>query len=56
MTDRRRQCRASPPRGQVSRAVTVYLDPSDYRRLYEITMQRGTSMAETLRQIIRGAR
>lgn len=35
------------------RPVTVHLDPDDYRPLYELTMERGTSMSETLRQIIR---
>lgn len=53
MTDGRKRPRAEPPDDRRSRFVTVYLDPADYRRLYEITMARGTSMAEALRQIIR---
>ena len=55
MTDKRKRCRAAVPTGRVSRAVTAYLAPDDYRALYEITMERGTSMAETIRQIIREA-
>lgn len=35
--------------------VRDYLDPTEYRRLYEITMARGTSMSEALREIIREA-
>lgn len=53
MTDKRKRCKASPPVGRVGRMVTAYLDPADYRKLYEITMERGESMAETIRQLIR---
>lgn len=53
MTDRRKQCKATPPGGKVGRMVAAYLEPADYRKLYEITMQRGESMAETIRQLIR---
>ena len=56
MPDKRKQCRAAPPTGNVSRFVSVYLDPEDYRALYESTMERGTSMSEALRQIIRESR
>lgn len=52
-SDRRKRCRASPPHARGMRPVTAHLDPNDYRHLYEITMERGTSMSETLRQIIR---
>ena len=38
------------------RTVTVLLDPDDYRQLYELTMERGVSMAETLRIIIRATK
>jgi len=55
MTDKRRRCHATPPGGRAPRCVQVLLDPEDYRALYEITMQRGLSMADTLRQIIREA-
>lgn len=54
MADRRKTlCRAEPPFKRGSKPVTVHLGPDDYRALYELTMQRGTSLAETLRQIIR---
>jgi hypothetical protein len=56
MPDRRKRCKADPPKGRASRFVSVYLSPDDYRRLYELTIERGTSMAETLRQIIREAK
>lgn len=53
--DKRKRCHAAPPHARGKRPVTVHLDPDDYRLLYELTMQRGTSMMETLRQIIREA-
>lgn len=53
MSDRRKLCRAEPPFTKGSKPVTVVLGPDDYRALYEATMQRGTSMQETIRQIIR---
>lgn len=53
MSDGRKHCRAEPPFKRGTKPVTVLLGPEDYRALYEITMQRGTSLAETLRQIIR---
>ncbi|WP_161490472.1 ribbon-helix-helix domain-containing protein [Roseovarius indicus] len=53
MTDKRNRCKANPPHKIGKRPVTVHLDPVDYRQLYELTMQRGVSMADTIRQIIR---
>ena len=53
MTDKRKRCRADPPGGKTKRQITAFLEPEDYRLLYELTMQRGVSMAETIRQIIR---
>jgi len=55
MPDRRKRCHAAPPGDRCSRSVSVYLSEDDYRKLYELTMERGTSMAETMRQIIREA-
>ncbi|WP_306131015.1 hypothetical protein [Roseovarius sp. MMSF_3350] len=52
MTDRRRQCRASPP-DRIGRAVTVHLNADDYRDLYELTMTRGGSMSDALRDLVR---
>lgn len=55
MTDARNRCKATPPGGKGSRPVVAHLAPDDYRLLYELTMQRGVSMADTMRQIIREA-
>ncbi|MGK7653170.1 ribbon-helix-helix protein, CopG family [Roseovarius sp. B08] len=52
MTDRRRQCRASPP-DRIGRPVTVHLSADDYRDLYELTMTRGGSMSDALRDLVR---
>ena len=38
-----------------SKMVTVNLSAADYRMLYEETMRRGVSMADTLRQLVREA-
>ena len=52
--DGRVRCRAAPPLPFKSkRPVSLHLEWGDYYRLYMITMQRGTSMQETLRQLIR---
>lgn len=54
--DERKRCRATPPKERSGRTVTTYLSADDYRHLYDVTMARGASMAETLRQIIREAK
>lgn len=55
MTDRRNHCRADPPRPSRNskKCLQVWLDPKDYRRLYNITVERGESMAEVVRKMIR---
>ncbi len=56
MPDQRKRCKATPPVGQCGRFVTCNLNSYDYRRLYMFTMERGTSMAEAIRQLIREAK
>lgn len=56
MRDRRiTQPRMSPPQKVGKRAMVACLDPADYRALYELTLAGGTSMADTLRRLIRDA-
>lgn len=55
MADGRARPRMAPPQLRGERAATVVLAPADYRALYELTLTEGTSMAETLRRIIRQA-
>jgi PHD/YefM family antitoxin component YafN of YafNO toxin-antitoxin module len=45
----------APPLVKGERTVAVILSAADYRALYELTLQAGTSMAETLRGLIRAA-
>tara|TARA_R110002126_G_scaffold142630_3_gene288571 strand:- start:53 stop:205 length:153 start_codon:yes stop_codon:yes gene_type:complete len=44
------------PRSRVGNQITAYLSAEDYRAFYEIVMARGTSGAETIRQLIREER
>lgn len=55
MSDGRVRPKMSPPSGRVGRTIQVHLSASDYRKLYELTLRRGVSMAETVRQIVREA-
>lgn len=55
MTDGRKRPRMAPPLVKGERTVAVILSAADYRTLYDLTLQAGTSMAETLRGLIRAA-
>ena len=53
--DRRNRPRMEPPRKVGKKAVTVQLAPDDYRRLFDLTLTEGVSMADTIRLLIRRA-
>lgn len=55
MTDGRKRPKMAPPPVRGERPIQVILSPADYRALYELTLRAGTSMAETVRQLIRAA-
>lgn len=52
--DGRQRPRFKPPQRIGKRPVTVYLDPEDYRALYERALTANTSLQEVLRGLIRG--
>ncbi len=56
MTDGRVRPKMESPRSRVGNQITAYLSAEDYRAFYEIVMARGTSGAETIRQLIREER
>jgi len=53
MTDNRKRLRATPP-SQVkgSPIVRAVLSKDEYRKLYDMAAVKGTSIAETLRNLI----
>ena len=53
MTDGRVRAKMDPPRGRGGNQITAILSSEDYRVFYELVMARGTSGAETIRQLIR---
>ena len=55
LADKRKRPRMRPPFDRGYQAVVVVLGPADYRLLHEAVLRSGTSMAETLRGLIRRA-
>ncbi|MBM1831516.1 hypothetical protein JQW92_05525 [Sulfitobacter pseudonitzschiae] len=55
MTDKRKRPKLAPPSIRCGNHITAWLEPEDYRMYYELVMERGTSGAETLRQLVRDA-
>ena len=53
--DGRKRPRMDPPLVRGTRTVAVILSADDYRTLYDLTLLSGTSMAETMRRLIRSA-
>lgn len=53
--DGRHRPRFKPPQKKGKRPVTVYLDPADYRSLYEMALEANTSLQEVMRGLIRAA-
>jgi hypothetical protein len=45
----------SPPKGRVGRTVSSHLTADDYRRFYELCMERNVSGNELIRQLDREA-
>jgi hypothetical protein len=55
MADGRKRPKMAPPPARGERPIQVILSPDDYRALFDLTLRAGTSMAETVRQLIRAA-
>lgn len=53
--DGRQRPRFKPPQKIGKRCVQVYLDPADYRSLYEMALEENTSLQEVLRGLIRAS-
>lgn len=51
--DGRKRPRMKPPQRIGKRPVVAYLDPEDYRLLYEAALVANTSLQEVLRALIR---
>jgi hypothetical protein len=52
--DKRQLPKMKPPQERGKRPVTVYLDPADYRLLYDLCMDQNRSAPEVVRRLIRG--
>lgn len=55
MSDKRQRPRMEPPRAAGSHTVAVILSVADYRLLFDLALTKNTSLAETVRQLIRNA-
>lgn len=55
MPDKRQRPRMEPPRARGSHTVAVVLSIADYRTLFELAITKNTSLAETVRLLIRNA-
>lgn len=55
MPDKRQRPRMEPPRSAGSHTVAVVLNVADYRLLFDLALTKNTSLAETIRQLIRNA-
>lgn len=55
MADKRQRPRMEPPRASGSHTVAVVLNVADYRLLFDLALTKNTSLAETVRQLIRNA-
>lgn len=55
MADKRQRPRMETPRTNGTHTVAVVLKVSDYRLLFELALTKNTSLAETIRQLIRNA-
>lgn len=53
--DGRQRPRFKPPQKKGKRPVVVYLEPADYRSLYEQALEANTSLQEVLRGLIRAS-
>lgn len=53
--DGRKRPRMKPPQRIGKRPVVAYLDPEDYRLLYEAALTANTSLQEVLRTMIRAS-
>lgn len=55
MPDKRQRPRMETPRNKGTHTVAVVLKVSDYRLLFDLALTKNTSLAETIRQLIRSA-